>query len=307
MGRQFINLDAAESAFFARELEHIKAKTYDIVYPQWLARDFIPVSHEAGPGALSITYYQYTKVGLAKLISDYADDLPRADVFGKRFNSPVEGIGGSYGYNLQEIRSSQMAGTALPQRKANAAREAFEERVDYIGCFGDTKTGLGGFLNNANVPVTTLTAGGGGDEEWPKKTPDEIIKDMSDIQGATRAATKGREIPDTLLVEDAVYTHLSSTPRSSQSDTTIAEFLLRSIPNLATIAPWWRLAGAGAAGVNRGVYYTRNPDKVTLEIPQEFEQLNVQERNLEFVVPTHGRIGGVIYYYPLSARYIDKT
>jgi len=304
---QFLNLDSAESAFFARELEYIKSKTYDLIYPAFAIRDHVPVSHEAGTGALSITYYQYTRSGLVKLISNYADDLPRSDVYGQKFTSPVESIAGSYGYNIQEIRSSAMSKHArLPQRKANATRENFEERVDYIGCFGDAQTGLGGFLNNANVPITTLTNGAGGDEEWRLKTPDEIISDLSGAQGATRLATKGREIMDTLLVPDRTYTHLASTPRSSTSDTTIIKYLLNAIPNLKSVVGWWRLATAGASSVGRGVYYSKNPDKVTLEIPQEFEQLRVQEKNLEFVVPVHGRIGGTIFYYPLSARYIDK-
>jgi hypothetical protein len=37
-------LDAAESAFFERELDHIKAQTYDIKYPMLKARQFVPVS-----------------------------------------------------------------------------------------------------------------------------------------------------------------------------------------------------------------------------------------------------------------------
>ena len=48
------------------------------------------------------------------------------------------------------------------------------------------------------------------------------------------------------------------------------------------------------------IAYRRDPDAFTLEIPQMFEQLPVQERGLEFVVPCHSRIGGVIIYYPLS-------
>ena len=31
--QHFVNLDANENAFFARELEHIKAKTYDVDFP----------------------------------------------------------------------------------------------------------------------------------------------------------------------------------------------------------------------------------------------------------------------------------
>jgi hypothetical protein len=52
------------------------------------------------------------------------------------------------------------------------------------------------------------------------------------------------------------------------------------------------------------IVYRKDPDVLTLEIPQPFEQFPAQERNLEFVVPAHSRIGGVIVYYPLA---IDIT
>ncbi len=51
-----VNLDSAETAFFARELEYIKSKSYDIEFPPLKAIKLIPVSTEAGPGAESITY-----------------------------------------------------------------------------------------------------------------------------------------------------------------------------------------------------------------------------------------------------------
>lgn len=56
MPRRFINLDANESIFFERELEHVKARSYDIKYPEFKATMLIPVSTEAGPGAETITY-----------------------------------------------------------------------------------------------------------------------------------------------------------------------------------------------------------------------------------------------------------
>ena len=34
---QSVILDANESAFFARELEHVKAKSYDKIYPEYKA------------------------------------------------------------------------------------------------------------------------------------------------------------------------------------------------------------------------------------------------------------------------------
>lgn len=304
--RQAINCDATESLFFARELEKIKAKTYDKKYPRLLSRQVLPLSFEAGPGALSITYYQYTDVGIAVIVSNYGDDLPRSDAFGKKFSSPVESVGGSWGMNIQEMRSSDKAQKRIAQRKSNSARRSWETTVDDIGFSGDSVTGLGGFANNANVPITTLTNGAGGDEEWRLKTPDEIIDDLSAAYQATHLATNDVESPDTLLLPSRAYTHISTKPRSSTSDTTILQFILKQFPDLKSVAPWWKLNTAGAGGVGRGILYTRDPDSLTFEIPQDYEQLPVQARNLELLTPTHGRCGGVIITYPLSLRYIDK-
>jgi len=301
-----INCDAAESVFFARQLEHIKSKTYDTKFPRLLSRQVLPVSFEAGTGALSITYYQYTDVGIAALISNYADDLPRSDVYGTKFTSNIESIGDSWGINIQEMRSSDKAQARLAQRKANSSRRAFETKLDDIAFQGDTNTGLGGFSNNANVPITTLTNGAGGDEEWHLKTAAEIVSDLSSAYSATHVATNDVESPNVLALPSKAYTHIATTQNSTASDVTILQFILKNFPDLTAVFPWWKLATAGAAGVGRGVLYTRDPDKVSMEIPQDFEQLPVQARNLEFVTPTHGRTGGVIMPYPLAHRYIDK-
>jgi hypothetical protein len=61
-------LDAGESFFFARELEYIKSKSYDIEFPDMKAFKHIPISTEAGDGAQSITYAQFEEVGLARII-----------------------------------------------------------------------------------------------------------------------------------------------------------------------------------------------------------------------------------------------
>ena len=196
----FTNLDAAESAFFARELEHIKAKTYDVDFPELRIREFVPVEHGAGPGAQSITWYAFTRAGVAKLVADYAKDLPRVDVFGTKNTTPVETIGDSFGYNVIEVAAAAKAGRPLTAKKSMAAREAFEERVDYIGCFGDTPTGLGGFLNNANVPISTVVNGAATTKPWNTKTAAEILTDCRTSLTATDVLSNGREFFDTLLL-----------------------------------------------------------------------------------------------------------
>lgn len=310
MPEQFksINMDANETMFFSRQLESIKARSFDVEYPEFPATRVLPVSTDAGAGAQSITYRQFDSVGLMKLIASYADDLPRSDVFGKEFTTPVRSLGGSYGYSVQEIRSAMMAGVPLQQRKANAARQAYEQAVNNIAFFGDgsaTYGGLYGLFYNPNVTKAAATNG-----SWATATPDEIIEDVNKAITNVTTLTKGVETIDTVLLPLTQYGRIASTPRSGTSDTTILEFLRRVWPGVTftginECAALATKPSGGAGPVDVMVLLRNSLDKMSLEIPQPFEQFPPQERNLEVVVPTHGRIGGLIVYYPLSVAIIE--
>ena len=309
-----VNLDANESIFFARQLEFIKSKTYDIDYPELKAMSLIPVSTEAGPGAESITYEQYDQVGVAKIISSYADDLPRSDVKGKQFTAPIRSIGASYGYNVQEVRASAMANKNLPQRRANACRRSHDQTTNTIAWFARANDGvnggLTGLLYNPNVTsgIVASGAGGGGTaKKFVDKTPAEILKDLNGIVNGIIALTKGVEVPDTILLPIAQYTYIATTQNAAGTDTTILEYFKRNNP-IITLVDWVNElkdvnpipSTLVASATDCMVCFKRSPDKLTLEIPQPFEQFPVQERGLEYMIPTHSRCGGVIVYYPLS-------
>lgn len=300
------HLDADESVFFARELEFVKSKSYDKKYPELKARTLIPVSNEAEPWADAIVYESFDMVGFAKMIVGYSDDLPRADVKGTEFINPVKSVGASYGYNIMEVRKSRARGKNLEQRKANAAKRAILQEENRIAFLGDAKTNLKGFLNHANVPVLTLPADGtGSTTTWSTKTTAQILRDMHAIVNAPINNTLGVEQPNTLLLPRTSYLYVKSTPWATNNDgRTILDLFLQQQSGISV--DWLNeLETAGAGATKRAVAYRRDPEALTLEIPQDFEQFDPQPRNLEFVVPCHSRIGGVIFYYPMSATYAD--
>ncbi len=305
---QSVALDANETFFFARELEYIKSKSYDIQFPEMKAFKHIPISTEAGEGAQSITYAQFEETGLARVIESYADDLPRADIRGKEYTSPVKSIGVSYGYSVQEIRAAIYVGRSLTQRQANAARRGNDQKINRLAWFGDNAYRILGLTNNTNIPANFVPADGiGGTTEWVNKTPDQILRDLNQVTNSIVALTKGVEMPNTVLLPVAQYTLIASTPRSSTSDTTILEYFIQNNPFVTTVDWVPELAGAGpvVAGVPTDIMiaYDKNPDKITMEIPMPFTQYPPQERGLEFVVPCESRYGGIIVYYPLSLTF----
>lgn len=297
-------VDADGAFFFQRQLELIKARSYDVRYAELKARMLFPVSNEGGPGITSITYRTYDMAGAAKIINAYADDLPRADVAGKETTIPVRSVGISYGYNLDEIQASQLTGAALDQRRANAARRSNEQVVNDVAFFGDAESGLPGLFSNPNIPTGAVVNPGSG-TEWVNKTPDEILFDVNDLFADIFETTKMVEQGNTLLLPPNQWSYIMSTPRSSNSDTTIAQYLVQNSPYLNSmedIIPVNECAAANnpLLSTDAMVAYDRSPDKLQLEIPVELEMLPVQQKNLEFVVPGRSRLGGLNIYYPLS-------
>ena len=303
----FIN-DADGAVFFQRQLEHIKAKSYDVVYAELKARTLFPVSNEGGEGITTITYRTYDQVGAAKIINAYADDLPRADVAGKETSIPVRSVGTSYGYNLDEIQASQLTGLGLDQRRANAGRRSTEQTVNDVAFFGDVTSGMGGLFDNPNIPTGAAVNPGSG-TEWVNKTPDEILFDINDAFADIFETTKMVESGNTVLLPVAQWSFIMSTARSANSDTTIAQYVVNNSPyltSLADIIPVNECAAANNPELSTDamVVYDRNPDKLQLEIPVELQWLPVQHKNLEFVVPGRLRLAGLNIYYPLSLNIV---
>jgi len=293
-------LDADGVAFFARQLEFIKAKSYDVVYQDLIAREVFPVSNDAPEGSDTITYRVYDMIGMAKIIAAYAHDLPRADITAKEVIIPVRAIGSSFGYNRDEILKAQMTGLPLDQRRANAVQRAWEEKVDDVAWNGDAVSGLPGFLSNANIPsVSSVTTGG-----WLGGTADEIILDINSLMGTVLETTRLKEHPADLLVPVQEFNHINGTPRSNVSDTTILQFIMKNVAGLNSIRPVNELS-VGATGSRSAYLYTNDPDKLQLEIVKELEFLPPQERGLELLVPAWGKTAGVNMYYPLSAIELD--
>lgn len=295
------NLDAAQTSFFERELESIKSQTYDVVRAPLKALELIPMSTDAGAGAETITYQSFNMTGIAKVISNYANDLPRANVNGKEFTSRVKSIGISFGYSLQEIRAAQFAGRPLNSREGKAAARGHRERWNKLAFFGDAEHGIQGWLDNKNVPKSTVADGSGGSTKWADKSQDEILADLNGAVTQVITTTNGAEEPDTVVLPIEQHRIINTTPRSDNSDLTVLEYFKRNNPNVSV--EWANELAGAFEGEDGFIVYRKDPEAMTLELPQPFEMLPVQEKGLEYEVPCHSRFGGCIIYYPLSQAF----
>jgi hypothetical protein len=300
-----MRLDRGESAFFARELEHIKTRTYDAKLKNLKALTLIPISTEAGPGATQITYRRFTSVGFAKIIADYARDFPRVDIYGEEESVKIVGIGDSYGYSIKEIRMASKAGVNLDQRRAQAARRAHDDKINAMALRSVPEAGTHGLIDYPGLTEATIPAdGAGGVKGWNSKTVDQILRDINLLTDSVMLPTFGRETPNTLLLPLKNYNLLANT-RLGDNTTTLLKYIQDNNPHLKTIDWLLELSGAGEGGSDRCMVGTFDEEHITLEIPQPFEQFEPQQEGMEYTIACHSECAGVIVYYPMAFAYAD--
>ena len=300
-----MHLDGAEQVFFDNQLALIKSRTYDVQHKALKALMLLPVSTEQDGGAENIIWREFDAVGVAKIVSDYANDYPRVDIGGEEHTSPIKEIGDSYGYSIKEIRRAQKAGVSLDAKKAEAARRAIDEKQDSIAWKGDAKGKLPGFINNPNITEYVAVNGAGGSKLWANKTADEIVADFAAIISAAPESTNGIESPDTVILPLSLYNKLQNTPYGSNRDKTILQFIRENYPQITRIDWVQELVGAGAGNTNRVMAYARDPLKVEVQIPQRFEQMPPQLSGKVYEIICSQSTGGTIVYYPQSVVFCD--
>ena len=182
--------DDAFSLFLARELTYIRTRVLEVAKAPMNAFRIFPVQTEVPAGAATAMQRVYDQTGMAKIISNYADDLPRADVVGKEIPTKVLTLGDSYGYNAVEVEHAQYSGVNLEMYKAQAVRRAMDIKINQLAWFGDADAGVTGFINNPNLTSVTLAADGtGSSTKFVDKTPDQIIRDVTQLISAINVAT----------------------------------------------------------------------------------------------------------------------
>lgn len=304
------HFDAAESVFFKRELEDIDKRVYEKKYPQLKAMSLIPMIKGVAPETRVYTWREFDKKGAAKIIGDYADDLPRIDVDGAEYSQIIKDIGDSYQYSIMEVKAAAKGMANLDELRASAARYFVEEKIDSILSLGDAASGLKGILNLAST--TTFTAGtkvaGGltwGTMAAPNATGEEVASDIIGLVSKLHETTKGLWDSFNIVLPLAQYNYAAFKRLGTNNDTTALAFAKSVCPFIKNITPWTRTTTAGAGSTARMAAFPDDDTVLGALVPRAYEILPAQERNLAFVVNGTASCGGVICRYPVAVGYAD--
>jgi hypothetical protein len=315
---QQTRLDAAESAFVARALLYVEAEVYNTLIPPLEGRKYVLVDNSAPPGAKSTAYKQYTRAGIARLVTERGMDLPRSVLFVKEYIHQFYRLGMSYGYTLDDLLaaqlSSQNGGPALniDLEESLGCREGIEKALDRIAAYGSAPSavlalagigadvGMVGLLNNPNITVYVLAQGASGSTAWTTKTPDEIIADLVGIVAAQVATTFKVHVPDTILLPITQFETIAGRSMGDGRSDTILSYFMKTNRHIKEIDSWQYLTGTGEGSTDQMICYKKDKRNVRHMISQEFTQMPPQFENLEYTVDCTAKTAGVVIPYPLS-------
>lgn len=274
------------SLFFARQLDYVKARTYARKFPAINSDVLVPDATDTPEWAETITVSSYDSVGMAKVIANYADDLPRADVRAMTQLVGVKTIGDSYGYNINEIRASRAIGAGLDVRKAEAARRAIDLKIAKIKMVGDPDYGLYGLFTQPNLPVVLLPNPG----PWDVLTGDQIYENLNAMSFSYQMQTLGTHTANFLALAPMAYNAATTKFFTTPTPTTALSLWMQMNPGI-TVRNVIECQGADATGADVALLYELNSDNLAHEYVMPMTQLPPEARNLEFVTNCMARTG----------------
>lgn len=297
-----LKLDSAQTMVFARQLEHIETTIYETKYIGLKARTLVPVDTSVPPGAQTVTYRMWDYYGMAKIVANFADDIPMVDAVAREFTSKIKTIADGYRYSIEDLQAAAMAGIPLDTTLGTIARRVIEAGIDAVAAFGIPEAGMPGLLNHPNIPIVTPDTG-----DWynASTSPTEILADLNKLVNSIVNVTSEIEQPDTLLLPTSLFTYLSTLLIGDNAERTVLRVFLENSPYIKNIDSWNKLETAGLDGGPRILAYRRAKDVLDMVISQEFTQLPPQAVNLAFKIPCMAKCGGVRVRYPLALAYMD--
>lgn len=287
-----VRMDEGESIFLARELDALRARVFEAEFPGLNALQIFPVQSEAASWQKTFTYGLMSEFGIAKIVSDYADDIPMVGVMGQWETCTIYRIADGYKFSLDEIRAAQALNKNLNGRLALAARRGCDAKINDLAFNGDSAYNIVGIFNHPNITQTGATS------SWTAAGGAAVaFADLVAAIGSINTATRGLHNANRIVIPPSMVTVLTAQlPNTSIS---YKSFLMQEYPNMAIYTAQELENGPGNKPA--ALVFEYDADSLAIELSQPFEQMPAVWNNFHAKVACSARTAGLIVYKPLTA------
>lgn len=287
MGIDANKLDA-HGIWTVNQLTQLLNRQYEQAYPQTGVLELFPVTTELSPVTKNFEWLEFDGVTSAKIIADYTDDLPTVEAMASEKNGKVFRLGNAWFISIDEIKAGQALGSSLSDRKASLAREGHETLVNDLVFKGSAPHNIVSVFDQPNI--NRLPSAG-----WT--TPEIAFSELQDLIDTIEDVTLGRHHVTNIVIPPSKRRLL--TQKMPDVTESYLAWFKENYPNvtITAIAELEDIDGAGTKGV---LAYEKDPMNMSIEIPERFNMLPMQPKDLHFKVPCTSKCTGLIVYRPLT-------
>lgn len=287
MGIDANKLDA-HGIWTVNQLTQLLNRQYEQAYPQTGVLELFPVTTELSPVTKNFEWLEFDGVTSAKIIADYTDDLPTVEAMASEKTGKVFRLGNAWFISIDEIKAGQALGSSLSDRKASLAREGHETLVNDLVFKGSAPHNIVSVFDQPNINRLTSAS-------WT--TPEIAFSELQDLIDTIEDVTLGRHHVTNIVIPPSKRRLL--TQKMPDVTESYLAWFKENCPNvtITAIAELEDIDGSGTKGV---LAYEKDPMNMSIEIPERFNMLPMQPKDLHFKVPCTSKCTGLIVYRPLT-------
>lgn len=287
MGIDANKLDA-HGIWTVNQLTQLLNRQYEQAYPQTGVLELFPVTTELSPVTKNFEWLEFDGVTSAKIIADYTDDLPTVEAMASEKTGKVFRLGNAWFISIDEIKAGKALGSSLSDRKASLAREGHETLVNDLVFKGSAPHNIVSVFDQPNINRLTSAS-------WT--TPEIAFSELQDLIETIEDVTLGRHHVTNIVIPPSKRRLL--TQKMPDVTESYLAWFKENYPNvtITAIAELEDIDGAGTKGV---LAYEKDPMNMSIEIPERFNMLPMQPKDLHFKVPCTSKCTGLIVYRPLT-------
>lgn len=287
MGIDANKLDA-HGIWTVNQLTQLLNRQYEQAYPQTGVLELFPVTTELSPVTKNFEWLEFDGVTSAKIIADYTDDLPTVEAMASEKTGKVFRLGNAWFISIDEIKAGQALGSSLSDRKASLAREGHETLVNDLVFKGSAPHNIVSVFDQPNINRLPSAS-------WT--TPEIAFSELQDLIETIEDVTLGRHHVTNIVIPPSKRRLL--TQKMPDVTESYLAWFKENYPNvtITAIAELEDIDGTGTKGV---LAYEKDPMNMSIEIPERFNMLPMQPKDLHFKVPCTSKCTGLIVYRPLT-------
>lgn len=307
-----VGFEIVQSSF-----EDIKARAYNVEYPQILWSSCIPgasIDREINVGARSASYIVKDRRGKAAFRSSKSRDIPQVGASLKKESVPIESSVVGATIDIEDIEAVAFGhqGMNLLTEYGEVMREASEKHIEEVFFFGDADIGYESYIDYSEIASSVVPDLGSG-TEMINKTAEQVEADINNLISGVWVNSKQVFLPSRIELPPSQFSMLATrkTGLGDHTNTTMLEYIRKN--NVYTAVTGQDLeiktnrhfAGAGAGGTDRMRATDMKPENHWMPMPLDFQMLTPRDEQLETKLVARVKFGGYHIRQPLSSAYAD--